>query len=289
MALTAREQEFLDLLLLEDHFQEHAPPRVLNGEPDRPGPLFWLQECTETYDEHWVNKDLTSPYAKFPKLPYWPRLFWFLEHKPRILIPKSREMMLSWAVVGYGVWHCQLFPRTRVIVQTQKEDKAIALVTGRGVPGYARTLYDRQTERMKQEFPLTKPMTEMPANEVSWGNESVIMGVPCGADQVRTYHPTIMMFDEAAHLDEFEAALAAAEPVCAKIIAVSSVVPGASGIGSGGDRALPWQCGLLGSLPQLDMPVRFPLKGNPNVPSAGGGHLSARDRLGCHFLRKNLT
>jgi hypothetical protein len=226
MALTAREQEFLDLLLIEDDFQEHILPRVLHGHGDRPGPLYWLQECTETYDEHWVQKGLASPYARFPRLPYWPWLFWLLEHKARLAIPKSREMMISWAVVGYGVWHCQVFPRTRFIVQTQKEDKSIEMVRGRGTPGYARTLYDRQSERMKQEFPLTKPMTEMPANEISWANESVIVGVPCGADQVRSYHPTIMMFDEAAHLDEFEAALAAAEPVCTKIIAVSSVAPG---------------------------------------------------------------
>jgi len=80
---------------------------------------------------------------------------------------------------------------------------------------------------MKREFALTKPMTEMPANEISWVNESVIMGVPCGADQVRSYHPTGILYDQAAHLDEFEAALAAAEPVCTKIIAVSSVAPGA--------------------------------------------------------------
>lgn len=227
MALTAREQEFLDLLLLEDHFQEHTLPRVLNGEPDRPSPLFWLQECTETYDEHWQQKGLTSPYARFPRFPYWPWLFQLLATQTRLEIPKSRQMMISCAVAGYGVWHCQVFPRTRVIVQTQKEDKSIDLVRGRGTPGYARTLYDRQTERMKQEFPLTKPMSEMPANEISWANESVIMGVPAGADQVRTYHPTMMIFDEAAHLEEFEAALAAAEPVCTKILAVSSVAPGA--------------------------------------------------------------
>ena len=216
------------LALVEElEFKEEILPKVLNGEPDRPGPLYWLQNCTETYDEHWVNKGLSSPYAKFPRLPYWPWLFSLLMNNREILISKSREMMLSWAVVGYGVWHCQVFPRTRVIVQTQKEDKSIELVRGRGTPGYARTLYDRQSERMKEAFPLTKPMTEMPANEISWANESVIMGVPCGADQVRAYHPTIMMFDEAAHLDEFEAALAAAEPVCTKIIAVSSVAPGA--------------------------------------------------------------
>jgi hypothetical protein len=220
--------------LEELEFREAILPRVIQGEANRPAPLYWLQECTETYDEHWVNKGLSSPYARFPRLPYWPYVFDLLMRDREILVPKSLEMMISWAVVGYGVWHCQVFPRTRFIVQTQKEDKSIGLVRGRGTPGYARTLYDRQSERMKEAFPLTKPMTEMPANKISWANESVIMGIPCGADQVRAYHPTLMMFDEAAHLDEFEAALAAAEPVCTKIIAVSSVAPVFFGPGCGG-------------------------------------------------------
>lgn len=123
------------LALVEElEFKEEILPKVLNGEPNRPAPLWWLQECTETYDEHWVQKGLVSPYAKFPRLPYWPWLFDCLMREREILIPKSREMMISWAVIGYGVWHCQVFPRSRFIVQTQKEDKAIALVRGRGVP-----------------------------------------------------------------------------------------------------------------------------------------------------------
>jgi len=226
MALTAREQEFLDLLLLEDHFQEHTLPRVLNGGPDRPGPLYWLQECTQTYDEKWLSKGLAGPYAKFPHLPYWPWLFDLLMREREILIPKSREMMISWAVVGYGVWHCQVFPRTRVMVQTQKQSKAIDLIKGAGVPGYGRTLYERQSERMKQEFPLTKPMEDQPSDAISWANGSILQGVPSGADQIRLYHPSIVVYDEAAYLDEFEASCAAAAPVAAKLIAVSSVCPG---------------------------------------------------------------
>ena len=107
----------LHALLTESVFQEEVLPAILNGDGTRPGPLYWLQECTETYDEHWVPKGLASPYAKFPQLPYWPWLFNCLMREREVLIPKSREMMISWAVVGYGVWHCQVFPRTRFIVQ----------------------------------------------------------------------------------------------------------------------------------------------------------------------------
>ena len=37
-------------------------------------PLYWLQNRTETYDEHWESKGLASPYNPFPQLPYFPWL-----------------------------------------------------------------------------------------------------------------------------------------------------------------------------------------------------------------------
>jgi len=47
-----------------------------------------------------------------------------------------------------------------------------------------------------------------------------------GADQVRMYHPTIFVMDEAAHMDEAGASLGAALPVSQQIIAVSSAALG---------------------------------------------------------------
>ncbi len=65
---------------------------------------------------------------------------------------------------------------------------------------------------------------------MSWKNGSIIQGVPKGADQVRQYHPTVFAVDEAAHVDEFKESYAAADPVCPKIIAVSSAGPGWFGL-----------------------------------------------------------
>jgi hypothetical protein len=53
-------------------------------------------------------------------------------------------MLASWSVVGFAVWKCQFFPRQRVIIQAQKEDKVVELIRGKGNPGYARTLIERQ-------------------------------------------------------------------------------------------------------------------------------------------------
>ena len=47
-------------------------------------------------------------------------------------------------------------------------------------------------------------------------------GTGGGADQIRQYHPSVLIVDEAAFLDDFEMSYAAADPVAAQIIAVSS-------------------------------------------------------------------
>ncbi len=60
---------------------------------------------------------------------------------------------------------------------------------------------------------------------MSWKNGSCIQGIPKGPDQIRQYHPTIFIVDEAAYLDGFKASYDAADPVCPKIIAVSSAGP----------------------------------------------------------------
>lgn len=186
-------------------------------------PLYWLRH-TLTYDEHWKAKG-SAPYARFPDLPYMATLFALMREERCLFLPKSREMMVSWAVVAYAVWLCQFHPRTRVMIQSQKEDKVLELVSGRGNPGYARTLWEQQDDFLKLRHPLIKPAEEMPGDQLVWANGSTFHGVPRGADQIRQFHPTLVIFDEAAHLDEFQAAYDAAHPVASRIIAISSAAP----------------------------------------------------------------
>ncbi len=187
-----------------------------------PAPYYWTLNLTQTYDEHWKDKGLDSPYQHFPEKPYFPWLFGAFVKCRRLFVPKSREMMISWAVMAYAVWHCQVVERTRVVVQCQKDEKAADLV-GSEPGGYARTLYEQQPDWLRARFPL---LGEIKQNRMAWANGSLIHGVPPGADQVRQYHPTIFLVDEAAYVEDFEGSYGAAIPVCQQIIAVSSAAPG---------------------------------------------------------------
>lgn len=191
-----------------------------------PGPLWWATRCTETFDNHYMDKGLKGPYRPFPQLPYLPWLFHKLLNERILLIPKSREMLLSWAVVAYCVWACQLFPSTRVLIQSQKLEKSSELVKGTYPPGYGRTLYERQDDWLRERFPLATRMDDQPSDRLAWANGSAMQAIGRGADQVRLFHPTIFFVDEAAHMEECEASFGAALPVASQLILVSSAGPG---------------------------------------------------------------
>jgi hypothetical protein len=182
---------------------------------------YWLRHHTNTRDDHCQEKG-TQPYARFPDKPYFPYLFYLLRTERRLFLPKSREMGLSWAIIADSVYMCQWNPNTHVIVQSATEDKSIDLVVGKGVPGYARVLWEQQDQFLKDIHPVTKNIDDMPGSLLSWTNGSSIRGVPSGANQVRQYHPARLIMDEAAFLPEAAASYDAAEAVTIQVIVVSS-------------------------------------------------------------------
>lgn len=205
--------------------------RILNYSYDKgmsvwlPGSLYWFTRCTYTFDKHWQKKGLGSPYNRMQMKPYLPFLFHYLQTEPILFIPKSREMVVTWSLLAYLAWKCQFFAETQVVFQGQKLEKVQDLIIGRDTPGYARTLWERQDGWLKAAHPLAKRIEDMPAHRISWKNGSEIIGVPAGADQVRSYHPSIVVVDEAAHVDDFQGSYDAAVPVAQQIIAVSSAAP----------------------------------------------------------------
>ena len=92
-------------------FRECLKP-VRAGDGDRPPALWWVQECTETFDHHWRDKGLTTPYAKFPRFPFLPWLFRLFETEHRLFVSKSREMLASWSVMAWAVWNCHRTPNS---------------------------------------------------------------------------------------------------------------------------------------------------------------------------------
>ena len=179
------------------------------------GPLLWLTQYTKTEDNHWMHKG-TQPVAPFPKKDYFIFVMEWILKTTRMLIPKSREMMTSWLSCAYIAWQCQWYPQISWLIQADKLDKAIQLVN------YCRILYRHQEPWMKQRYPIVTDNRDF----LELANGSWIRGIPYGVNQVRSYHPTGYLMDEAAHLPEAEECFNIAAPVAKQIIGVSSMAPG---------------------------------------------------------------
>lgn len=185
-------------------------------------PYHWATEYTETYNEHWAEEGRPSPYEPFPRrLPYLKPLFELFELKRILWIVKSRDMMISWACLAYFTWKAMTTPLCGSVIQTQKEKKVIQLID------YAKCLYRRQPAWLQDAIPLAKPLANQPELELLFANGSYIVGIPGGADQIRSYHPWGYLNDESSFQPEagdcYNEALSA---VKGKIIFNSSAGPG---------------------------------------------------------------
>jgi hypothetical protein len=183
--------------------------------------FYWVTEFTETFNEHWIEEGRPSPYEHFPDYPYIGELFAMLELERILWIEKSRDMMISWTCVAYLTLQAMSVPERGVLFQTQKLEKAKELIK------YAKTLYRRQPEWLQKSFPLAKPIDSQPDLSLTFAHGSRIIGIPGGADQIRSYHPWGYLNDESSFQpDAGECYNEALSAVKGKIIFNSSAGPG---------------------------------------------------------------
>jgi hypothetical protein len=181
----------------------------------------WVTQHTKTFNPHWKDEGRPEPQEHFPPYDYFRDLFDLLAHEQILWIEKSRDMMISWACVAYLTLEAMKVPFREVLLQCQKDDKVIQLVQ------YAKQLYRSQNPRLIRAYPLAKPVERQPDHSLAFMNGSIIMGIPGGADQIRSYHPWAYLNDESSFQpDAGECFNEAISAVAGKIIFNSSAGPG---------------------------------------------------------------
>ncbi len=179
------------------------------------GPLFWLTRYTKTENPQYEDQGL--PFlAPFPSKSYFVPLFGaFLARHEQLYIPKSRTMMTSWAAAAFSTWSAQ-WKREEIVIQTLNEDKALHLID------YASQLMKYQDPGLSRLHPIKKQN----AFSIVWEHGGAVDAVPGGADAIRSFHPSLFLQDEAAHIPEGEESLNAVIPTKARIISISTAAPG---------------------------------------------------------------
>jgi hypothetical protein len=197
---------------------EQASQRVQEAARDT---YTWVTQYAKTFNEHWQVEGRPTPYEQFPKYDYIQDLFDILDAERIVWIEKSRDLMISWACVAYLTLKAMTVPQCGVLFQTQKQDKVIQLVN------YAKCLYRTQPDWLRNAFPLHKRLEDQPALSLHFAHGGYVLGIPGGADQVRSQHPWGYLNDESSFQPEagecYNEALAA---VKGKIIFNSSAGPG---------------------------------------------------------------
>ena len=132
----------------------------------------WVTQFTETYNEHWVEEGRPSPYEPFPQKDYLQHIFDCLDYRRIIFIEKSRDLMMSWSCVAYFTLQAMRVAHRGVVFQTQKYDKAIDLLE------YAKCLYRRQPEWLRDAFPLAKLLENQPKDLLQFADGGYVLWNP---------------------------------------------------------------------------------------------------------------
>jgi hypothetical protein len=202
-------------------------------------PLLWFTEFCYTYDPH----DRENPIKRFGNVYYKDRpdyksylatLISVIHENERVLIPKSRQMRVTWTVVGYFVWESIARPCSYTFFQSRKESDAGWGSMGREAmkggfsqtPGLSHLKRAKLIfERMPYSFGLKITCPKNPP-KIIFSNGSTLHAISQDSDAFRQYTATGILADEVAFQENARRAFTAAIPLLdssSKYIAVSTV------------------------------------------------------------------
>ena len=174
-------------------------------------PWYWITNFVYT-----VRKDENvegGVITRFPADEYLQYVFHKLFTEPFFAADKSRQMRLSLLMMGYAVWKCQYNKHEEIICQTKNEDTAdTELIKTR-----ADVIYKYQPTWLKPPCETTFRKMWFPTMD------SIIRGIPKGADQIRSHNPTTVILDEGGFFEgDFEECRTAALACCKDIKCIST-------------------------------------------------------------------
>lgn len=168
-----------------------------------------------------VASKTSDPFEPFPDKPhlYFMTQLWLREK--RLIVPKSRQMTITWLMGALLLWDCIFFPSRLNLIQSKKEEDADEVLER------VWTMYQRLPLFMRNWQPLVagkKTHCQMRFSR----NRSRLLAIPEGPDHIRGLTPTRLFSDETVYQDDVERMVAAASPALGdhgQLVMVSSVGP----------------------------------------------------------------
>jgi hypothetical protein len=163
---------------------------------------FWLWCIEQVYtSDEATQKTLPFPADKA----YLKDLSYILQNIPKVAIPKSRRLFISWIVALYCQWRARFHPNNAIFFQSEKEEKSAYIIDKRicFVEKQISPFFQRPYDELKTKSGLVGRITYRDTGSYVWG-------VAQGDSQIRSYTPSILVMDECEFMSEGPQALAAA-------------------------------------------------------------------------------
>jgi len=175
-------------------------------------PYYFLTNWAYTLDVHAVS-DVIKP---FPKREYLRIIVDVWLKNNLLLVPKSRQMMMSWLFTSLYLWDTQFHEGRLTFFQSKKADDADDLVKR------AKFVFDREPSFLRR-FYIDGRFFDLKVNPQHGGQHtqgklvfpeinSEIRGIPEGGDIIRMHTASGILSDEMAFQPEAEDAYTAAKP-----------------------------------------------------------------------------
>lgn len=169
--------------------------------------LFWLR-FVQTRDE--ASPD--QPVKPFPiHLEYTREIWQHLVDDQRVVIAKSRQMLMSWILACFAVWWARYKPNQAVYWQTKAWDDAVAMICmpSGGFAARCQFVEDHLPAWMQVEYKAAEGRIQYP-------NGSIIQALSGGADKIRGKTASVVIQDEFAFAEDQDGVYAAVAPLIQK-------------------------------------------------------------------------
>lgn len=192
----------------------------------------WLRRITAVREDPWQflqavftldPADKRNPIKRFPVeleyLKYYVRCW---QKYPKILVPKSRRMKMSWVNIALFTWDTTFHIGRHNAFVSKKEDDSHDLVKkAHFILGHL------DNEQIPKEF---IPQNELTYNKLTFPEtNSIIQGFASGSDQLRQFTLSGIMADELSFWSDAEKMYSASFPTLeggGRFVGVSSPAPG---------------------------------------------------------------
>lgn len=194
---------------LDESVQRRLAPSLVQYALDRSKAdgRFWLR-FVQTRDE----ADPARSVKPFPvHLPYILQLWDVYHTDPRVVVAKSRQMLVSWVTAAFCDWIARFTPNQAIYWQSQQYDDAAAMISlaEGGYQGRIQFIESMLPEWMRQPIKFSEGRAQYP-------NGSLVQALAGGADKVRGKVVSVYVGDEFARMEDQAGTYAAVAPLMQK-------------------------------------------------------------------------